>query len=196
MPLDRYRAYLERLPQGLESYPETQQRPSGLRARLLEANARAHVDALPEALRPLVLEPLDSQWLSEVKVHALLLALGDVCFPTEVDFDAFSERTNRRVLGGPVYLMLFRLLGPQRVSRGASRRWEQFHRNSTLACQELTPTSGVYLLSAPPHHVPPAMIRGYGIGLRVALELSGGHAVDVSARVIDSERTEYVARWS
>lgn len=196
MATPRYDQYLSRLPLGLNSYPEAQQRASMLRARLAESDLASRLADVPQGIVDLITSPPGpSAWVSEVKAHALLLCIGDLCCHSDEAFEALTERVNRRVLGGPIFSMLFRMLGPMRVTRGVSRRWEQLHRGTLFRLVESSNEKCVARLEAPAHLMPPEIVRHYAIALRVGLELAGGDQASVTCETLDPRKTLFVARW-
>jgi hypothetical protein len=196
--LKRFDAYVRSLPAGLDSYPQVTQKAHGLRMSTANSGIERRLDLLPPELRAFIAEaPAPGTWVPEVKVHALLLAIGDVCFGNDDSrFESLVYETNRRLLGGPVYSILFKLLGPQRISRGASGRWGQMHRNTALHTIETHDQGCVLVLEGPEHHVSLRLGRLYAVALRVAFELSGARAVTFDAEVLDARNVRFLGRRS
>lgn len=186
------------LPHGLDSYPEVTQKAFILKSLLQDMNAEGVAPRLPAELRALITTPAGANdWLPEVRVQALMLALGDLLFPGDDSaFERHIHKANHRLLDGPIYSLLFRLLGPVRICRGAAGRWEQFHRNTRLTMQSYHSNGCVLTIDAPLNHVPPVLARHYAIGLQVALELAGGQAVMVEPTQLEQGRVRYDAHWT
>ena len=76
-------AYLASLPEGLDSFPQVQQKGSIVQSFLDGVPIQTHLSSLPGPLADWVKHPpLASAWVSEVKGFALMLACADLCFPT------------------------------------------------------------------------------------------------------------------
>ncbi len=178
----RMTSYLARLPGGLDAYPEVLEKASVYREYLVGVDCEALRLALPPALLPLIdAPPPRSAWVSEVHVAALFLALADLVGEDEAFLD-LAYRANRRLLAGPMYRLLFSLLGPRTILKGAQSRWTHFHRGVAMQVAFAEDVSGATVrLDFPPRLLVPLLFRSYGEAFRAAAEVAG--AKDVSVRI-------------
>lgn len=186
--------YLARLPAGLDSYPE---------ATAKVALARAFAERLRRdfpgfRLDPVLLGPLDrpvSGWIPETYNTATFLAARSA-FDDDETFLSWVADADRELLSGPLYRMLFWLVGPKRVLRSGAERWGRFHRGSTLAIEPVGEREVIARLGYPRELFPPLVNRAFARSFRVALELAG--AASCSCEVTEQTPTEasFLARWS
>ena len=195
MPL--FNAYLSKLPQGLESFPEVQQKGSILPSFLEGVPIQQHLAVLPAPLADMIRRPpLPTAWVSEVKVAAIFMACADLCFPSPEAFVQFANRGNRKVMDGPIYSMLFRVLGVKRIVKQVSGRWEQFHRGTTLTLLNFEGTEGRLKLVAPAFSTPLLFAQCHGQAIHVGVEIAGGKNVSVTCTESTPGTFDYVCRWS
>jgi tRNA A-37 threonylcarbamoyl transferase component Bud32 len=189
--------WLATLPAGLDSYPEATQKGSVCAAFLEGVDLRPLEGRLPAPLAELLkYRPTAASWVSEVKATALYLACAEACFPGEAAYVDFARRTNRRLLGGPLYGMLFRALGTRRVLEGAASRWEHLHRGSRLEVVEHVEHRARVRLETPPNLVPPLIASCYGTVLQAVIEVSGAKAVDIAVRVESPTHHVFEGSWT
>lgn len=190
-------AYLAGLPQGLESFPEVQQKGSIVQSFLEGVPIQKHLAALPQPVADLVRRPpLPSAWISEVKAFALFCACADVCFPSPEAYVEFAYRANKKIIEGPIYAMLFRVLGVKRIVKVVAGRWEQFHRGTSLTLVHFEGTEGRLRLDTPPNAVPLMVAQCHGTAVRAALEVVGAKNVTVTCTQNGPSVFDYVCRWS
>jgi uncharacterized protein (TIGR02265 family) len=188
-------AYVESLPEGLDSLRDCQQKASILRQFVGRPHASALAKALPAELRGLVeAPPPATEWISEVKATAIYLALRDVMGSDEA-FLEYTYEMNRRLLSGPLYRVLFALVSPERVIKGAASRWSQLHRGTELRTEALSPPRVRFRLVSPIGLVPEVLARAYGGAYRVAIELAGARAVDVTIESAGPTGYTFALRW-
>ncbi|MCU0701793.1 MAG: serine/threonine protein kinase [Myxococcaceae bacterium] len=188
-PLARMEAWLAKLPAGLDSYPEATQKGSVVLAFLEGIDPVALEGRLPAPLAKLLkFRPAPSAWVSEVQATALYLGGAEACFTSDDAFVDFALQTNRKLLAGPLYGMLFRALGLRRVLQGATGRWEHLHRGSRLVMTELVDGRATMHLHTPANMVPPLLARCSATALHAALEVSGAKSVEVNV-VVESDTT-------
>jgi hypothetical protein len=200
IPSPSLRSYLERLPRGLDSYPEASVKGSVVRAIAVAAGDDAELRGRlpPQIERLIATPPLVSAWIPEVHHCALLLARYEAHHAAGggwESFEAWAFDVSRTILQGPLYCMLFAVLGPERVLAGVHRRWAAFRRGSSLEAVESLPHGARLRLSYPPHLFPEAGLRAIRTSFRVA-------ALSASARHVTVELDEqtptscvFLARW-
>lgn len=190
-------AYLASLPHGLESFPEVQQKGSIVHAFLEGVPIQKHLSALPGPVADLVRHPpLPSAWISEVKAFALFSACADICFPSADAWVELAYRANKKIIEGPIYAMLFRLMGVKRIVKVVAGRWEQFHRGTSLTLVHFEGTEGRLRLDTPPHATPLLAARAHGTAMRAALEVVGAKNVTVTCTQSSPSVFDYVCRFS
>lgn len=132
--------YLRSLPHGLDSYPEAHTKASlvsiGLELRPLGRDAVAR---LPTALQQTVLDPPPAtSWIPSVHYLAIQVAIAETYSMGSAELGEAWYVLMERLMNGPIYSGLFRLLDPQFVLRTAAARWSQFHRGWTIAIDRET----------------------------------------------------------
>lgn len=173
-------AYLDRLPQGLDSYPECQAKCSLLLSAIEDFRLERALSSLPPELADLVQHPPPRvEWISQVQFRCVLRVIHDECFKSTADFLAWSYEAQRRMLGGPLYRILFSLIGPERLLKNVQSRWTHFHRNLPLQVQ-LGEQHVDGSFRFPAHMYDRIDLEATLLGMRAALELSGAHGVTTS----------------
>ena len=193
--------YLARLPNGLASYPHVTAKGSVLRAILSDANgALGPSMGLPARIEELIaVPPAPNGWLLEVELWALTLCIYDVRFADKGGVAAYEEwvyRRNRALLSGPLYKVLFTVLGPERLVAGAAQRYATFHRGTVMSKLEAGDRALAFKLTTPPHVLPALVQGGLAAAFRAALDLAGAHDVRVTARAESPDVVAFEASWS
>ena len=81
---------------------------------------------------------------------------------------------NRKLLAGPLYGFLFKLVPLTTVLKGAQSRWGQLHRGVALATHfGESRNKVVFRLVFPPNVVPRLLASCYATAYQAALELTG-----------------------
>lgn len=199
-PLARMQVYVDALPQGLDSYPDCVQKASIYREFLVGIDCEALRPQLPAVLRAMIDAPAPvTAWVPETHASALFLAMSDT-FADEAGFVDHVYRGNRRLLDGPLYRLLFRVLGPRTILRGARSRWGLFHRGGVDMELELpddsSATHASLTLRYPPRLLAPLLALSYAGAFRAAAELSGAQNVSVRVSTHDAERVVYALSWT
>lgn len=189
-------AYVEALPKGLASYSDYQQKGAIFREFLAGLRLRDLAEQLPPELAELVRSPPPvNAWVSEVHAHAVYEA---ACAAFFSDQDAFVEAAyehNLRLIEGPLYGILFKLVSPERVLAGGVSRWTKFHRGQRLLIERVASGHAAVRLIAPPGLTTALLARCYGTGFRAALEAAGGTAVTIDVSPSGPGEYRYHASW-
>lgn len=192
------RGYVERLPDGLASYPECTAKAALLRDILDSRPLDATADDIPEALRMTIASPPPvSSWIPEVHFVASSLAIYGRYFGGD-DLQGFDEwicARNSALFRKPLYRVLIALMSPERLLVGASKRWGAFHRGTTLTLLQHTPTSALVRLEFPPHLFGDELMRGFAAGMRAAAIVAGGRDVVSGLEAPGPTSAEYWIRW-
>lgn len=198
-PYPSAQAYLDRLPEGLASFPDCKAKASLLHGILASRSAAGLDRSLaPEILQLLTAPPPVSSWVPEVHFNAAALAMYDHHFGGDnlQSFDAWVYQVNNDVFRKPLYRVLFLFVSPQRLLLSSARRWDHFHRGSTLTLVESSADTARLRLEFPPHLFSPEVIFGFGAAWRAAAETAGGHDVHSDLEHATDTVAEYVVRWS
>ncbi len=184
------RAYLERLPDGLASYPGCLAKASLYRSIIEELpldDAR-----LPEPLQDLLRRPRAvSEWIPEVHSHAVLLAQYDQRFTALPEFAAHCYAAQRRLWDSKIYAFMMRLMSPVRLLASTSQRWGQFHRGTELVAERSGEGAAWLRLTTPPYVYDEIALIGLTEGLRAVIDCSG-----ISSEFTLVECDEVGARWA
>lgn len=190
-------AYIAGLPNGLDSYPDHLQKAAVFRQFIAEQPLQIHLDLLPAVLRGLIRSPPPvGTWMPEVHATAGYLALRGLLFESDALFVDYAYRMNRRLLEGPIYWVLFKLLSPEKVVRAAESRWGQMHRGIGLTMTFPEPRVAAATMTFPAGLVPDVITRCYATAFRAAVEVAGGR--NVAFELVKSQPTaaEYRGRWA
>jgi hypothetical protein len=193
--LDRY---VDSLPAGLASFPECQAKSAallGLRARLLDAGR------LPETLRAhLAVGAPEDEWIPEVHVNALMLAVRDHYFGHgDEGLSKFLTWVRVRTLeafGSPLYRAVFFVLSPELLTRGLFQRWSLFRRGTTLELIGSEANRIDLRLVHPPGLHEPHSRAGLAVSLEAAITAAGGRNSAVTLGEIASGHYEMTASWA
>ncbi len=191
-------AFIERLPQGLASYPDAVAKASLLRSfvqvRPVPRSARERLPAPLVAL--LEAPPPVSHWIPEVHKHAMLLVLRDTIFADEADYVRYCYLRQRELFVGPMYRVLFTLASPSLLFRTVALRWRSLHRGSTLTLEEHSETTARLCLRHPPALWDPVVGLATAAGMRVVVDLAGGVGAEVETEHPSPQETVFRGRWS
>ena len=191
--MPRTTAWLEGLPQGLDSYPECQVKGSLLRRLVKSQSLQPHLSLLPsELLEWFRTPPLVSAWVPEVHMFAMLHALRDLVYD-EPTLHAFVSSGIQRMISSPLYKIMFLVVTPTRLLYGIGRRWDQFHRGTTMTATDLGDVIDVHVEHPPCLYSP--TIRGLTAAtFLTAVTAAGGRGYRVEAMHDESTATVAVFR--
>jgi hypothetical protein len=190
--------YLDRLPAGLDSYPECIAKASLLRDVVQSRPIDPDGDYVPEGLRALLRTPPPvSSWIPEVAfVTSRMIVYGRDFGGTDIaGYAEWIHAVNTALLRHSLYRVLFAFTAPERLLIGTAKRWSAFHRGTQLVIMEHTPDSALVRIDFPPHLFSPEMLHGFTAGLRAAVTVAGGRDVETELAAIAQTRGEYWIRW-
>lgn len=190
--LPTLRAYLERLPRGLASYPEAMVKASVIRSAL-EALPPMQPIATGDASfdRWLKSPPPVNEWVPQVYHSAMLAAVYDTFFAEDGGVPGYERwvlARNRSLLKGPIYRTLFLVLRPGAFLLGVPKRWQAFRRGTTIEVQESGDRWCRVRLSYPAHLMERLTLVGLRMAMQAATEAAG--AVDVLVKVDERSPSE------
>lgn len=182
-------AYLEGLPDGIDSHPGCVAKASLYRA-VLDVKPLSSDDKkrLPKPLVELLDHPVPvSSWIPEVHSHAMMLAIYDRAF---TDIEAFAKHayeSQRALFTGPLYSIALRIASPELLIKTAAVRWKLFHRGMTFKPVADGNGFGRVKLEYPLGVYEPILLRALCEAIRAILELST--AKDATVEVADCQPT-------
>jgi len=197
--------YLAALPDGADSYPESTCKGALVRATLAELPhlPAAATAALPPCLIALRDSPPDvGAWTPTVHHNALLATLFDVRYAIggTAAFERAAFEKSRKLLGGPLYRMLFAVLRVERLLHNSERRWGMFHRGSTLTLEAYEENArgrcSKTVLRYPPELFFDIPLRSVGQALRAAVAASGARDSVLRYESTSPTTTTFEIRWT
>ena len=188
--------YLAGLPAGLDSFPECVAKGSVLRSTLVQQPVAEIAARLPAPLRALVVDPpVDSEWMSEVRLVAIYLGVTDVRGYGDADVLAWARDRNRALFRNPAYRILMAVSSPATLLRGATMRWSNWHRGSTLEIEGITDAGVRALLRFPPGLFGDLMLKVFGEAFSAGLELARAPAPAASVELVAPGVARYLVTW-
>jgi hypothetical protein len=189
--LPRMVAYLDQLPAGAASYPDCLAKASMLRRALAERPlAREHVEALaPGAARIVSCPPLDGEWVPDVWLASILLAIADAYGMSDEQYLDWMRELNTRMFN-TIFRLLMKVAPPDLIVRTASARWSVFHRGSTLTVVDSAPGRCAARLAFPVR-----LFHGLALRQFVAVFEAAARLSDPAATVALTSSDDHGARF-
>jgi hypothetical protein len=187
--LPRTRAYAESLPQGLDSYPELQVKGSAVVVMLRSLPETIDLDRFPDELRDMLEHPPTvSAWTPEVHFVAFCIAARELMFESDEGFLEWAEEGYKGYFSASFYRILFAVISPQRLARGADKKWGALRRGSRREMTEATEQFNRGRLVFPRNAFPLFYLKILRKGFLVAYRLS--RAANAEVRLVDWSTTE------
>jgi len=172
-------AWLEQLPQGVNSHPGCQVKGSLLRRLVKSQKLQPFLHELPgELLDWFEAPPLVSAWVPEVHLFAMLHALRDFVYD-EPELHAFLGAGIERMLSSPLYRIMFLVVTPKRLLTGLGRRWDQFHRGTSMTVLRDTGRTIDVAVDHPAHLYSPTIRKLTAATFLTAVTAAGGRGYRV-----------------
>ena len=153
------------------------------------------IDALPASLATLLeTPPLPSEWLSEVKFNALMLAHEEV-MPDRV-FREWVYSRNRKLFSSSLYRILFLVVSPERLLSQMTSRWAAFRRGTELLIIERGSKHFVVDMRYPSFLYERRVLANVCVAVTAALDAAGAHATEVTVTDIGETNARFDIRWS
>lgn len=188
--------YLDRLPDGLASYPECRSKAGFLRSRLASLPPGFDLAALPDELREIVTNPAPaSLFMPSVHGFAFNHALLD-SFADAGQFLDYSLEHNRKSVDSPMYRILFAVASPKMVLKRSAITWARIHDGIPLESITNEDNTFTNKVSFPPHLVFPEMLEGWAKAFAYTIGLAGGKNVQVDITEQSTTSAVYDGRWS
>lgn len=187
--------YLSRLEGGLAAHPGCQVKGSVLKNALETAPIALETSGLPAEIAKLVESPpLTSEWMSEVRLNATMIAFADSMPDTE--WQAWTYERNRALFRTSLYRVLFFVLSPERLFVGIANRWAAFRRGTSLRLLDLKNRRARLELSYPLNLYDESTLTAMRIAFRAAADAAG--ATESTSEVVESDgrRTIVDVSWT
>lgn len=187
--------YLDALPRGLDSYPECEAKASLARSMFDEHPVAKFAPELPAPLAELIIQPPPmSAWIPEVHLRAILRVIHDRVLLDRRDFIRWTYEAQKRLLGGPIYALLFFVMSLERLAEIGPSRWARFHRGTTMTIEQSGAQSKVGF-TFPPRLFDDLDLEASLAGMRVALEMMVGKAVEFADIQVGATSSSAMVRW-
>lgn len=186
--------YLRRLPDGLDSHKQCQVKGSVLLSLLGSTPVPFIREGLPAAILALLDNPpLPNQWVSEVAFNALLMAHEERLDPGMLA--EWVVARNRRLMRSPLYSVLFRLAGPERILLGAANRWRAFRRGTELRVVEQARGAVTVQIDFPARLYTASIVSNLTLALGAACEVAGARNFVGEVETLSDVSARCRARW-
>jgi len=188
--------YLSQLPAGLDSYPDCIAKASLYRRLIEEHDFLPIADQLPPQLLPLIEhpEPLNT-WIPAVQNNAFLLAMTDHFYNQDLRAAVSWYRdVRKRMFRSPLYRMMMAVISPRYILRGASKRWETFHRGTQFEV-EYGDNYGNVVLTYPQGLKTRLIVRMLTGGILAALEAAGAREIKWGITSVTPTQAHMSATW-
>jgi hypothetical protein len=189
--------YLDTLPNGVASYPECCVKASVLRHNIGARPLGPEVE-LPPLVRQLVDNPPPvTEWIPEVHFNLAMLAIRELHFnaPNFNEYRVWAYAQNRKLLGAPLYRVLFALLSPERLLRGIEKRWAAFRRGTEFHVANEAVGRAELRIHNPAFLYPELALQGMAMALQAAIDSAGARSSQVELVSQTSTECLFKARW-
>lgn len=168
MMLERTHAYIDALPEGLDSYPSCTGKASI--ARVVHDMHGGEIAGLPSVLDQELRTPSPSAaWIPQAHVLAMILAMVETAPIGPGDREAqWIHKAAFSLFQTPMYQILMKAASPRMLVKGAGIRWYAFFRGSALR-SEMHDVGGLVHLECPPGLFNEDLARVFVYVLRAAL---------------------------
>lgn len=187
---------MERLPNGLDSYPECQMKASFLHEKFAQSPVPLDRSQLPDRLvHYLDNPPPSSIFVPSVDMFALNYVLLDA-FGRDVDrFRKYTVEINRQKLTSNLYRALFLFVTPAGLVAKAGERWKKVHQGVTMEAKMTGERTFEGVIRFPPHIACEMMVNIWADILALAVGLAG--AKNVRTKVVEQSPTlgRYTGGW-
>jgi hypothetical protein len=121
-------AYIDSLPDGLDSFPECLIRTDLYDNTLEELPDVRKVPIVEQTLR----QYKGRKWMPEIYGSIINHGIRDACFASDRAYFEWLESFNGKIFQRPTYKAVVMLLSTQLLLMGAAQRWSSFHKGTHL----------------------------------------------------------------
>ena len=189
-------AYLSRLPDGLDSYPQCQAKGSMVISALEHHDLGPVLSHLPAELVELAGSPPPAtRWLPLAHSESIFHAVCDRFYPKEADVIDWCYRRTWAMAKSPMYRRLGSVAGPRFFLRIAASVHRMFERGTSMTVAFSDASSARVELQHPPHaHSPLNKVSNVGM-LRAIVEMTGGVSPDCKMTRCGPEGAVFDCTW-
>jgi hypothetical protein len=192
-------SYLDRLPKGLETYPECEVTSDAFNYLRRTHPELARLDGIPAVVKAAFTPQSSGQWKSEVVANVLYLIVRDTTFETDKAFLDWAFESSADVFKTPWARLLMHVLSPTLMVMGATKRWKAFHRGSELRSDPAkTQDRRIVLkghLTFPKHLFPEIILRRYGRSFDAAVATAGGRNSRSDLESVSDTHATFAISW-
>lgn len=187
-------AYLEQLPDGLDSFPTCLAKTAIHRA--VYAHSDCTITGLPTVLQAYLDRPPTLRWMPQCHTLALILAIVESQRLEPGSEGPWIQSAAGLLFSTPMYKILMWAVSPRLLLRGADVRWSAFFRGSSLLSAVGAQEAELDLV-APPGLYDESLARIFTDVLRSALGCAEYDADNVRLEFVrfESGRIRYHAQW-
>ncbi len=191
-------AYLERLPHGIESYPECQIKADVHEDISAEFPELASGGGLPKIVDDYLNRRYRETWLPEVVGNSLILLVRDACFGNDDEFLEWCRINMGRLFSKPLYKIMMNVFSTSLVVMGAAKRWSTFHLGSHLTAKPIKKVGDRFetagSLTYPPYLFSGLIVPQVAATYKAALQANKANDPQISsAEKSDTESVFYVS---
>lgn len=192
----RFAAYVDGLPQGLDSHPECITKAS-LALMLVRGIPQPppSPQEVPDPLRRYLSAPPSGMWVPEVEAMALSLLVADHYRMTDRQHREWIKARNRGFFSSLMYRAVMSFLSPQSLMTKATARWAAVHRGSTFTVKFVGPRDVDGILTFPHRLFPKIALEQLTAVFAAALENSNAHNTEVVLAEATDTRGVFHGRW-
>lgn len=196
----RLARYLRGLPEGLASHADCTSKASGYRSLIDTFDFGPDREHLPAPMVALIDDPVPvSAWIPSTIYNAFFMVAVDRHFGgKETDATEWYHELRAKMFRSPLYRVLMVVVSPRSIFKSAGRRWENFHRGTTLEIEydmdDATWARGT--LGYPQNLQTPLTVEMLTQGLRAALEAAGAKDIEWEIESVTPTAASMFSRWS
>lgn len=173
------RAYVESLPQGLDSYPHCSSKMSSLLFQLQRRPLRSLAELPAEVVALVSDPPVATAWVPTTVFVATTIAIEAEHGITD---QTLAVEATQIMLDSPLYRFTLRLLSPSMILRAGAATWGLFHRGTSFKAKEVASVLEA-VLEFPPGLLPEEILSGFAAGFETICRASWKH--DAAVRLVE-----------
>jgi hypothetical protein len=193
---EHLRTYLERLPNGLGSYPDCRSKGILIRSTAEAVPFHESWNELPAAIANAFRSPpLPTAWVSTVLTNAVHCVIADTYYPVPAALLSWNYERTKRLSATPMYRMFAQLAGLKNFLRGAVKVHSFFIQGTDLGITFSAGGATITLEHPPYLHGGVVHLANEAV-FRATLESAGATRVLVKMTESSPERAVFEASWA